>query len=279
MDAIQEIPPKRRLPIGRVVAAGALAACVGTLVALGTWPPFATVMSASMEPTIKTGDVVVLKKLGRPPRVGDVIAVTVPDAARRRYGYPPTVVHRVVSVAPTGAITTKGDARPKPDPFTVSRTAVRARVVLTVPAAGQVFAFLTSTMGLLWLAAGVVLLIGLPLLERQRQTRQAEQDALAGLHDELRTMTQELAALRKVAATPPAPMPEPEMPEPEREPAAVAVAEQAEPFDFNIDWRTLEESQPFAQATEPPPQPVRGTRRSGGLVGRLERYARSSRYS
>jgi signal peptidase I len=277
MDATQEIPAKRTIPVGRIAAGAAVAACVGTVVALGSWPPFATVMSASMDPTIKTGDVVVLKKLDRNPRVGDIIALSVPDAARRRYGYPPTVVHRVVSVAPNGAITTKGDARPHPDPFTVTRAAVRARVVFTVPAAGQVFAFLTSTMGLLWLAAGVVLLLGLPLLERRRESRQAEQDVLTSLHDELRTVSRELAALRVHT-------PEPELElelevevELDAQPSAVAVEPEA--FDFNIDWRTLEESQPFAQETEPPPQPVRGTRRSGGLVGRLERYARSSRYS
>src|SRR3954467_3140197 len=189
MEATHEIPLKHRVPIGRIVAAGAVAACVGTVVALGSWPPFATVMSASMEPTIKTGDVVVLKHLHGPPRVGDVVAVTVPDQARQRYGYPPTVVHRVVSVSPAGLVTTKGDAKPQPDPFTTRASTIRARVVLTVPAAGQVFAFLMSPMGLLWIGAGVVLLIGLPLFERQRASREAGQQSLAELHEELRAVT------------------------------------------------------------------------------------------
>ena len=182
-----------------------VAACVGAMIALGTWPPFATVMSASMEPTISTGDIVVLRKLDRPPRVGDIIAVSVPSEARQRFGYPPTVIHRVVKVSPAGVITTKGDARAKPDPFTIRRDAVNARVVWTVPAAGQVVAFLTSTMGLIWLAAGVVLLVGLPLLERQRDAREAEQEALAGLRDELRGMSGELAALREATLWQPAP--------------------------------------------------------------------------
>src|SRR5215212_9153325 len=168
MDATRETTEARRVPLRLLAGAAAASAVVGALVALGTWPPLATVMSASMEPAISTGDVVVLRTLDRPPHVGEVVSVAVPAEARRRYGYPPTVVHRVVKVAPTGAITTKGDARPRPDPFTVSRAAVRARVVLTVPAAGNVIAFLTSTMGLLWLAAGAVLLVGLPLLEHVR---------------------------------------------------------------------------------------------------------------
>src|SRR4051794_30932489 len=81
---------------------------------LGTWPPVATVMSGSMSPTIKTGDMVVLKRIHSLPKVGDIIAVPVPEAARSRYGSPPIVTHRVVRVAPDGAITTKGDARKAP---------------------------------------------------------------------------------------------------------------------------------------------------------------------
>src|SRR3954451_14849865 len=65
---------------------------------LGTWPPLATVMSASMEPTIKTGDIVVLKKLDRAPRVGDVVAVSVPPAIRTRFGYPPVIIHRIIGI-------------------------------------------------------------------------------------------------------------------------------------------------------------------------------------
>src|SRR5213078_4312696 len=105
-----------------------------------------------------TGDVVLLKHMDRAPRVGDVIAVSVPDQARSRYGYPPVVVHRVVTIAPNGDITTKGDARHRPDPFTVKRGSVSSRVVATIPAAGHVFAFFTSTLGLVWLAGGVLLL-------------------------------------------------------------------------------------------------------------------------
>src|SRR5256885_749289 len=172
---------RRRLPrvrLGRVVAALMLMAAVGGLLYLRAWPPMATVMSASMSPTIKTGDVVLLKHMDRPPRVGDVIAVSVPDQARARYGYPPVVVHRVVRISPSGDITTKGDARPRPDPFTVRRGSVNSKVVATVPAAGHVLAFFTSTLGLVWLAGGVLLLIALPLFERQRYARERDEETL-----------------------------------------------------------------------------------------------------
>src|SRR5438128_534425 len=218
---------RRRLPrvrLGRLVLALMLMAAVGGLVYLRTWPPMATVMSASMSPAIKTGDVVLLKHLDRPPRVGDVIAVNVPDLARSRYGYPSVVVHRVVKISPTGDVTTKGDARPRPDPFTVKRGSVNAKVVATVPAAGHVLAFFTSALGLVWLAGGVLLLIVLPLFERQRYMREQEEETLAELREELRTIAEELALLRS-QPVPAEPQPEPltvEMP---------AIAEMTWAFD------------------------------------------------
>src|SRR2546423_6557043 len=127
---------RRRIRPGLVFLTLLAMAALGGLFYSRAWPPMATVMSASMNPTIKTGDVVVMKHFDRPIRVGDLIAVDVPDAARSRYGYPPEVVHRVVKIALNGDITTKGDARPKPDPFTVKRTSINARVVATIPAAG-----------------------------------------------------------------------------------------------------------------------------------------------
>ena len=55
-------------------------------------------------------------------------------------------------------VTTKGDAYKKADPFDVPSSALSTKVVATVPAAGRVFAFLGSTLGLLWLAGGALLL-------------------------------------------------------------------------------------------------------------------------
>src|SRR5215207_8206536 len=82
-----------RLRIGwLLVATLALAAFAGVGY-LRVWPPLATVMSASMAPTIDTGDMVVLKRLDRPARQGDIVKIRVPDEARRRFGYPPVVIH------------------------------------------------------------------------------------------------------------------------------------------------------------------------------------------
>jgi signal peptidase I len=162
---------------------------------LGAWPPMATVMSGSMAPKIDTGDVVLLKRTRSAPKLGDIIAVRVPDSARKRYGYPEEVIHRVVAISETGDLSTKGDAREKPDPFTVRRSSVRAKVAFTVPAVGRVFAFLTSTLGLAWMAAGVFLFFVMPRLERQRELQESEQQTIAQLRAELSAISAEMSRL------------------------------------------------------------------------------------
>ena len=71
--------PGRRPPLDhrRDAAAGRR----GPLGYLKTWPPLATVMSASMAPTINTGDIVVLKRLDAPAAINQVVMVRVPDEA------------------------------------------------------------------------------------------------------------------------------------------------------------------------------------------------------
>jgi signal peptidase I len=270
----------RATPLRAFVVVAALGAAGFVFGYLGSWPPFATVMSDSMSPTIRTGDVVVLKALGGLPRVGDVVKVTVPDAARSRYGYPPVVVHRVVSVSADGTITTKGDARSHPDPFSVKRDAVSARVVTHIPAAGRVIAFLMSPMGLLWIAGGAVMLFVLPALERRHEAERAEQEALDAMRLELHAISEELARLRVEPAVQPEPQPAEEEPMPSEEPMVTEMPV--------VDWTDLEtmdephwpEPEEFLPgyvpvgreiAYEPQPEPptyvVR--RRSGGLLARL----------
>jgi hypothetical protein len=139
---------------------------------------------------------VLLKRIDGPVRIGDIAVVSVPDTARSRYGYPPVVIHRIVRISADGTVTTKGDAHKEPDPFTVPRSALSTKVVATLPAGGRVIAFLSSGLGLLWMAGGVVLLFGMPLLERHRDTRQRERGEADDLHASLRSITAELSLLR-----------------------------------------------------------------------------------
>jgi signal peptidase I len=280
-----------------VAAALVLAAvAIGGMLYLRTWPPFATVMSSSMSPTIKTGDVVLLAHLERPARVGDIVEVNVPDTARGRYGYPPVVIHRIVSISPQGQIQTKGDGRPSKDPFTVSRRLVTNRVVATIPAAGRIFAFLLSPLGLIWLVGGLVLLIGMPLFDRRRDQEEREHHTLEEVRLELQAMSAELRALaleqkaegRKQEAEtgePEVEEPQPE-PEPEPEPEGPRVVDELLVEDVPewhpyVEWvlrvPDVEElpPAPVDPHDDPAPDRVVVRRRSGGLVGSVERYARS----
>jgi signal peptidase I len=192
--------PRRHL--GWLPLAAVIAVIVGGACFLRAWPPLATVLSASMEPTIKTGDMVVLKRLGRPAQIGDVVVVHVPDEARSRYGYPPVVIHRVVRIARDSTVSTKGDAKKERDPFTVPRRALTTRVAGHIPAGGRVFAFFTSTLGLLWLAGGVLLFLGMPVLDRRRDARDRQQDETFSVHATLSTITAELSLLRAERSEP-----------------------------------------------------------------------------
>src|SRR4051794_2806121 len=95
--------------VGWVLVAALLLLAAGALGYLRTMPPLATVASASMAPTINTGDVVVLQRLAAPAKVGDVVLIHVPDEARNRYGYPGVVIHRVKAIGADGLITSQGD--------------------------------------------------------------------------------------------------------------------------------------------------------------------------
>jgi signal peptidase len=140
--------------IGWIVATCALASLAVASLAGGVG--FSRVLSASMAPAIKPGDVVVTKPVPAASlRVGDIPVLIDP-----KRGTAP-IAHRVVSVnsSPTGAaVLTKGDANPAPDDGPLAVTSP------TVPVVWAVLP-LSALPGLdvRWLLPGVVVLMALAL--------------------------------------------------------------------------------------------------------------------
>lgn len=109
---------------------GLLAAAVGyALVAGGLFAGLrfcepVRVSGSSMEPALRSGDVVIVRR-GRPASRGDIVLV-------RSEGHGP-VLHRVVGVAPDGSVVTKGDANWASDVGTSTPQAVSGSVSVVIP--------------------------------------------------------------------------------------------------------------------------------------------------
>jgi len=83
---------------------------------------FAVVGSGSMEPTLMTGDLVLIQDIQVIPQVGDILRFEI-------HTVPIPVVHRVVSVSEHG-VKTKGDARRRADDWTVPEDQICGKVVV-----------------------------------------------------------------------------------------------------------------------------------------------------
>ncbi len=117
------------------------------------------VKSGSMEPTIKTGAVVIVKPLAiESYQVGDI--VTFGEDTTRQI---PTT-HRIVSVETVEnriAFMTKGDANEEADPQQVPADEVIGKVIFNVPFAGYILDFARQPLGfalLIGIPAGIVII-------------------------------------------------------------------------------------------------------------------------
>lgn len=85
--------------------------------------------SGSMEPALKPGDLVIVRKASLDSiGVGDIVAYRSPENGV-------VIVHRVIAID-GGVLVTKGDANPEPDPFKVTGNMVLGKVVARVPLLG-----------------------------------------------------------------------------------------------------------------------------------------------
>ncbi len=131
-----------------VVFAGGLILFMGAMIALPHSDYHLLIIrSGSMEPTIKTGSIVIVRRQAT-YAVGDV--VTFHDKERD------LVTHRIVR-NDGDVYTTKGDANNTADMDAVPHSAVKGVVVLSLPYLGYVIAFLQTR-------TGVVLCVLVPAL-------------------------------------------------------------------------------------------------------------------
>lgn len=140
-----------------VLLAGALLLFAGVmLLPRVTDAELRTVTTGSMSPALRPGTLVVAFPVA-PSRIrpGDVVMFRKPDRPER------IVTHRVVTVAPDGSLTTKGDANDAPDPWRVRAADVMGKVAVTIPRAGPVLDTARSRAGfvLLMVIPGVAVLM------------------------------------------------------------------------------------------------------------------------
>jgi len=144
----------------------------------------ATVVSGSMEPTIKVGDVVFVHKQGG-YKVGDI--VTFLDSQNR------VVTHRVVSVSEAGQYTTQGDNNNVADKQMLTKDDICGRVYLWIPHLGYFIEFMQSIWGVLIIFAIGFLLIELPYIIKSVKNKNAKKKEIA----ELKRRIDELGSTNK----------------------------------------------------------------------------------
>ena len=157
---------------GMVLIVGVVLILVGAISS-----PVVVVVGDSMEPTYSDGDLI-LVSVTEPQEttdiaVGEVVVIDVPERTQQQHGFPDSIVHRVTEVNhEDGTFETAGD-NSGPDPFATVPADVDGEVITSVPAVGNLFRFLQSPQGLVFIVAtGVIYLYYVVLpraLQRLRQ--------------------------------------------------------------------------------------------------------------
>jgi signal peptidase len=158
--------------VGAFAAVIALAVTVPTLLGHSSL----TVLSGSMAPTLRVGDVVVEKQISPlQARVGDVVTFRAPDAPAKLY------THRIVRMDASGGVihfVTQGDANTGVERWTIADTGKLGRVEYRIPLVGHITNRAGSRDGRLLLIVAPALLLALAELRRIWR-REAEERVLA----------------------------------------------------------------------------------------------------
>lgn len=84
---------------------------------------FGTVLSGSMEPLFTKGDLVLMQKVDKEPKIGDIIMFAM-------MGSKEFITHRITRITPEGGITTKGDKNPAEDSWTLTKINIIGKAVI-----------------------------------------------------------------------------------------------------------------------------------------------------
>lgn len=138
---------------------------------------FHTVLSGSMEPTIKTGAMAVMKKITvEEVQIGDIIGF-------KMEGVDIPICHRVIEILETEeGFVTKGDANEEPDTWVVKPENLEGRVVFHITGVGYIAKFIKTPYGfglLIGLPAFLIIVLEIKTLfwskpARRRRPRQRE---------------------------------------------------------------------------------------------------------
>lgn len=125
---------------------------------------FAVVQGTSMEPALKSGDLVAAKAQAS-YQVGDVIFY-------KKYGG--AVIHRIISREASGQFVTKGLNNRFPDSWLVNEADILGKLVFTAPKAGEPFLFAAQNPALLGLLVAAVLSISFVRIRKPNKTEQLQ---------------------------------------------------------------------------------------------------------
>jgi signal peptidase len=111
------------------------------------------VHTGSMTPTYRSGDIVVDRPVASTPRPGEVLTFRHSDRTTD------VVTHRLVALQPDGLLTTKGDANPSDDAWSIRPSQVEGQVVVGLRYAGYLAVYLQQPAGIASLATTVLAVI------------------------------------------------------------------------------------------------------------------------
>ena len=147
---------KRTLGLIIIVAAFVM----GFLTVQGTMP-FIPIFGSSMEPTLKSGNLLIIEPIDVSEiSEGDIIVYNVPRLVRDYYNYPPVVAHRVIEVNKNRfgyGFRTAGDNTGE-DPFGVRGQDVRGKVGDQIAYLGLPLLFFQSQQGMIFIIVALALL-------------------------------------------------------------------------------------------------------------------------